>query len=789
MSHISILLLSAVLLLAAAPARADAHLPATLSSPSPGTWRMDWDARPGMTYFVQWSEDLENWNWYPVAIRGNGPMFFEDAPTDTAGHSLKRFFFRLLGIDANNPPPWLPDSDGDGLPDDLETDAFGTDPDNPDSDGDGLTDFEELAYTLTDPNSADSDGDGIPDPQDDEDGDGLGNATEINIGTHPMDTDSDDDGIPDGQEDADGDNLGNLQEILEGTDPLEADTDGDGMCDGDEFDIGLDPLDGQDVGPLVENDPNAPVAPTAPGIVFLPVTGNNDPEAGEPPVHKQKTETNALAADTDYLVVAALESEEFPEYTRVSSEWNDTVQWTLAAGGETIDSGSNHVNAHHRQWLGAVVRGSELFGLRPVHYLHLGILKARPGPRTAFLSGTVGNVSDGNLPTTLILAFVPVKIAPAPGTAQTLGDMVPSNKRGQAADYRFHFVTPKKSQWLPGGFAEFNVESPPRDIFDQLLRWAPDSAGEPLPSDPDNPLRRRVSRAAPGKFPLKLETNPEKIGLPAAEATVLDAWVVWAEGTIRNYGNFVFDSLSGNLRKTIGGADTGYVTWHPPNTMAANLFQFEFTIQPKKIITDLNAGNDAPDLDGDKTQQPEVPGSGMTHPVLETYANGNPTNLANGAKYKWDVSRQMQIRIKNPDSIPHDDFLSGFNSLYDGQPKNDSTPVAFPGNPVVGNDDVFPEWKNNNPYQQFAEPGHEPLHHDIGSITSADGPFSVMSSISAAPGRTYEETDSFREFARLQLPSGWFRISENLEWNIALKIKCDQNSNQWTDDGSAATKP
>jgi len=37
--------------------------------------------------------------------------------------------------------------------------------------------------------------------------------------------------------------------------------------------------------------------------------------------------------------------------------------------------------------------------------------------------------------------------------------------------------------------------------------------------------------------------------------------------------------------------------------------------------------------------------------------------------------------------------------------------------------------------------------------------------IAAAAGRAYEQTDSFREFARLQLPSGWFRISEDIEWS------------------------
>jgi len=62
------------------------------------------------------------------------------------------------------------DTDGDGLPDGVETDTglfvdetnTGTDPTKPDSDGDTLTDGDELARG-TDPNKADTDGDGFRD--------------------------------------------------------------------------------------------------------------------------------------------------------------------------------------------------------------------------------------------------------------------------------------------------------------------------------------------------------------------------------------------------------------------------------------------------------------------------------------------------------------------------------------------------------------------------------------------------------------------------------------------------
>ena len=65
------------------------------------------------------------------------------------------------------------DSDGDGLPDEVERQgANPTDPENPDSDGDGLPDGAEDRNASggvdpgeTDPNKVDSDGDGVPDSQ------------------------------------------------------------------------------------------------------------------------------------------------------------------------------------------------------------------------------------------------------------------------------------------------------------------------------------------------------------------------------------------------------------------------------------------------------------------------------------------------------------------------------------------------------------------------------------------------------------------------------------------------
>ena len=124
----------------------------------------------------------------------------------------------------------LPDSDGDGLPDEFE-EEYGCDSLNPDSDGDGLPDGYEILKVGSDPANAHSLDKILSDGEYDNDQDGLSNYEEYVLGTDPLVADSDYDGLSDGDE-----------ENVYGTDPLNPDTDGDGLSDGDEIALGLNPL-------------------------------------------------------------------------------------------------------------------------------------------------------------------------------------------------------------------------------------------------------------------------------------------------------------------------------------------------------------------------------------------------------------------------------------------------------------------------------------------------------------------------------------------------------------------
>jgi Tol biopolymer transport system component len=116
------------------------------------------------------------------------------------------------------------DDDGDGLTN-SEEQQIGTDPQNPDTDADGLNDGEEFRQRRTNPLNPDTDGDGLRD------------GDEVQRSTDPLNPDTDGDGLRDGDE------------VSRGTNPLRADTDDDGLRDGREVELGTDPLN-----PDTDND-------------------------------------------------------------------------------------------------------------------------------------------------------------------------------------------------------------------------------------------------------------------------------------------------------------------------------------------------------------------------------------------------------------------------------------------------------------------------------------------------------------------------------------------------------
>nr|WP_240940302.1 VWA domain-containing protein [Haloarcula argentinensis] len=157
-----------------------------------------------------------------------------DGAEDWDNDTLPAYREYRLGTD-----PRSNDTDGDGLPDKVESRLQGVDPTDPDTDGDNLTDSDEHRLTKTDPTKRDSDGDGVTDNRADPDNDGLTHKEELAAGTHPLYADVDNDGLTD------------PEELELGTDPLSPDTDEDGLTDGDER---ADPFNTDPLNPDTDGD-------------------------------------------------------------------------------------------------------------------------------------------------------------------------------------------------------------------------------------------------------------------------------------------------------------------------------------------------------------------------------------------------------------------------------------------------------------------------------------------------------------------------------------------------------
>lgn len=124
-----------------------ADLQAQLPQPSPtltegasNTWNLDWEGIPGRTYFMQQSDDLVDWQFFPMIEMGYGytiPYGFTS--------SADKCFVRLLYTDDSTSDPYYGDFDGDGISNWDEVNVLGTNPLNPDSDGDGVPDGADTA--------------------------------------------------------------------------------------------------------------------------------------------------------------------------------------------------------------------------------------------------------------------------------------------------------------------------------------------------------------------------------------------------------------------------------------------------------------------------------------------------------------------------------------------------------------------------------------------------------------------------------------------------------------------
>ena len=148
----------AILCLVSLFALAVSGLAQTASDPNEGSrlgydsgnavYTFSWWGRSGYCYFIQHSDDLASWNYYPMIVVGQNAVASMNFQTNAAKSFLRLEihsgtsalpngwqlqYFGQTGIDPNG------DADGDGLTN-LQEFLNGTDPTNPDTDGDGVVD-------------------------------------------------------------------------------------------------------------------------------------------------------------------------------------------------------------------------------------------------------------------------------------------------------------------------------------------------------------------------------------------------------------------------------------------------------------------------------------------------------------------------------------------------------------------------------------------------------------------------------------------------------------------------
>jgi len=387
MKRIILLLAAAILPL---PGFAQTPQPAPVLTPgTSNTWNLDWDGITGRTYFLQHSDNLIEWQYFPLIESGAGQNIGWGFSS-----SADRFFVRLRYTDQPTSDPDNDDFDSDGLTNWQEVDAYHTDPFDDDTDGDTLIDGWEVAYSL-DPNddgSVNVNNGASGDP----DGDGSSNAQEQQNNTDAADSDSDDDGVNDGDEatnntdpndpDSDDDGLTDGEEIAEGTDPNNPDSDGDGISDGGETDQGTDP-----------NDPD-----DTPDAEWFILTGDLEEDSA-----KTRNRTVNIPAGQKALIVIAVASAEYPTYTGDGSEFNDTLAWNVSPSGGQALTGSIDVNSRHGDWQTAEAEGIEVAGFSPAH---IEAYRTYDAPEASVLSIpmelTATNIGDGALPSTVMVGGV-----------------------------------------------------------------------------------------------------------------------------------------------------------------------------------------------------------------------------------------------------------------------------------------------------------------------------------------------------------------------------------------------
>jgi len=144
MKRLTLFILLAAISPLACRAQAPQPHPELTFVPGNRSWIYAWQGVAGRTYFLQHSDDMIHWSYFPLIESGAGQLIsYGFSSTAT------RFFVSLRYSDQTTSDPEGDDFDGDGLSNWDEVSTYGTDPLLADTDNDGASDGMEILLGRT----------------------------------------------------------------------------------------------------------------------------------------------------------------------------------------------------------------------------------------------------------------------------------------------------------------------------------------------------------------------------------------------------------------------------------------------------------------------------------------------------------------------------------------------------------------------------------------------------------------------------------------------------------------
>jgi hypothetical protein len=349
--------------------------------------------------------------------------------------------------------------------------------------------------------------------------------------------------------------------------------------------------------------------------------------------------------------------------------------------------------------------------------------------------------------------FMDVDIDPVAGMAGVVGDVVPSVRPGSKVR---HFVTPRLTPELPQPEVELRVTSwSNAATFNDYFQWDCDGGQQGADS-----LSWKVSRSTAAVTKVRIKAKKTKVVV-----SEMHVWVVWCDPPTITDASATFGDWYHNVLGAFMKVGKKYY--------CTTNWKFKYVIKPAMIIT----ADERPDLEGGPKEDPP----GYTKPYL-----AEPDTEPDTANSKWDVSRQVKLTIRNPNSISEASLrFACQGSMFDGQPLALKV-HDYPSNPAEGNDDPDDSTEASDPYNPSTT---EHLEHGVGEMTSVDAPKFLEVDAWTTPGGSLDIEANFREFCRLEITDGarstgtfWFRISDYTPWHHYLNSI--RGASEWEDTSS-----